>query len=56
MLGAVRTGREEELELDASLGRARGRAGPFARSVKLRPGPTHGHAGAGRLQTVARRA
>ena len=42
-------GREEELELDVSLGRARGRAGLVARSAKLRPGPTYGHAGVGRF-------
>ena len=49
----VRTGHEEELELDTSLGRARGQAVPVARSAKLQPGLTQGHAGAGRLSTVA---
>ena len=53
MLGVVRTGRAEELDLDSSLGRARGRASLVTRSTKLRLGLMHGCAGAGRLPTVA---
>ena len=54
MLGAVQTGREEELDLDASLGKAQGRIGLVTRSTKLRPGLMHRCAGACRLPTVAR--